>query len=115
VRIQVNGQREGNNNYQIEGISATDYNIGELATTPVPSPDALEEFKVQTSMYDASEGRNGGGSINAILKSGSNEWHFDIFEFFRNDVMPMNTSSKRRGSRELQLSKTFLVVAREDP
>jgi len=90
VRIQVNGQREGNNNYQIEGISAADYNIGELATTPVPSPDALEEFKVQTSMYDASEGRNGGGSINAILKSGTNNWHFDIFEFFRNDVLNAN-------------------------
>jgi hypothetical protein len=90
VRIQVNGQREGNNNYQIEGISATDYNIGELATTPVPSPDALEEFKVQTSMYDATEGRNGGGSINAILRSGSPDFHFDIFEFFRNDVLNAN-------------------------
>jgi hypothetical protein len=90
VRIQVNGQREGNNNYQIEGISATDYNIGELATTPVPSPDALEEFKVQTSLYDASQGRNGGGSINAILKSGTPDYHFDIFEFFRNDDLDAN-------------------------
>jgi Carboxypeptidase regulatory-like domain len=90
VRIQVNGQREGNNNYQIEGISATDYNIGELATTPVPSPDALQEFKVQTSLYDASQGRNGGGSINAILKSGTPAYHFDIFEFFRNDDLDAN-------------------------
>src|SRR5579871_615336 len=90
VRIQVNGQREGNNNYQIEGISANDYNIGELATTPVPSPDALEEFKVETSMYDATEGRNGGGSINAILKSGSTKFHFDVFEFFRNTVLNAN-------------------------
>ena len=90
VRIQVNGQREANNNYQIEGISANDYNIGELTATPVPSPDALEEFKVQTSMYDASEGRNGGGSINAILKSGTSNWHFDLFEFFRNTVLDAN-------------------------
>src|SRR2546425_3375460 len=90
VRIEVNGQREGNNNYQIEGISATDYNIAELTTSPVPSPEALQEFKVQTSLYDATEGRNGGGSINAILRSGTSKFHFDIFEFFRNDKLNAN-------------------------
>ena len=48
VRIFVNGQREDNNNYLIEGISATDYNVAELTTTPLPNPDVIEEFKVQT-------------------------------------------------------------------
>jgi hypothetical protein len=43
VRIQVNGQREDNNNYLIEGISATDYNVAELTNTPLPSPDVVEE------------------------------------------------------------------------
>ena len=62
VRIDVNGQREDNNNYLIEGISATDYNVAELTTTPLPNPDVVEEFKVQTSLYDATQGRNGGGN-----------------------------------------------------
>src|SRR5579864_1504013 len=90
VRIEVNGQREDNNNYLIEGISATDYNVAELNTTPLPNPDVVQEFKVQTSLYDASQGRNGGGNINAILKSGTNTFHGDVYEFFRNTVFDAN-------------------------
>ena len=90
VRIEVNGQREDNNNYLIEGISATDYNVAELNTTPLPNPDVVQEFKVQTSLYDASQGRNGGGNINAILKSGTNAFHGDAYEFFRNTVLDAN-------------------------
>ncbi len=90
VRIQVNGQREDNNNYLIEGISATDYNVAELTNTPLPNPDVVQEFKVQTSLYDASQGRNGGGNINAILKSGTNQIHGDAYEFFRNTALDAN-------------------------
>src|SRR5208282_6405492 len=90
VRIQVNGQREDNNNYLIEGITATDYNVAELTNTPLPSPDVTQEFKVQTSLYDASQGRNGGGNINAVLKSGTKQFHGDAYEFFRNDALNAN-------------------------
>ena len=90
VRIQVNGQREDNNNYLIEGVSVTDYNVAELTNTPLPNPDVVHEFKVQTSLYDASQGRNGGGNINAILKSGTNQFHGDVYEFFRNTVLDAN-------------------------
>lgn len=90
VRIEVNGQREDNNNYLIEGISVTDYNVAELTNTPLPNPDVVAEFKVQTSLYDASQGRNGGGNINAILKSGTNTLHGDAYEFFRNTVLDAN-------------------------
>lgn len=90
TRIDVNGQREDNNNYQIEGITASDYNVAELTNTPLPSPDVVEEFKVQTSLYDATQGRNGGGNINAVLKSGTNQLHGDVFEFFRNDDLNAN-------------------------
>ncbi len=90
VRINVNGQREDNNNYLIEGVSATDYNVAELANTPLPNPDVIQEFKVQTSLYDASQGRNGGGNINAVLKSGSRTFHGDAYEFFRNDHLDAN-------------------------
>src|SRR5947209_13440711 len=90
VRIIVNGQREDNNNYLIEGISATDYNVAQATYVPLPNPDVLQEFKVQTSLYDASQGRNGGGNVNAILKSGTRELHGDAYEFFRNDVLNAN-------------------------
>ena len=90
VRIEVNGQREDNNNYLIEGISVTDYNVAELTNTPLPNPDVVQEFKVQTSLYDASQGRNGGGNINAILKSGTNTLHGEAYEFFRNTVLDAN-------------------------
>ena len=90
TRIDVNGQREDNNNYQIDGITASDYNVAELTNTPLPSPDVVQEFKVQTSLYDASQGRNGGGNINAVLKSGTNQIHGDVFEFFRNDDLNAN-------------------------
>ena len=90
ARPIVNGQREDNNNYLIEGISATDYNVAELTNTPLPNPDVIQEFKVQTSLYDASQGRNGGGNINAILKSGTKQFHGDVYEFFRNDVLNAN-------------------------
>jgi len=90
VSINVNGGRDDNNNYQIEGVGANDYTIGELNNTPLPSPDAIQEFKVSTSLYDATQGRNGGGNIDAILKSGTQKYHFDLFEFFRNTVLNAN-------------------------
>jgi len=90
VRMFVNGQREDNNNYLIEGISATDYNVAQETNVPLPNTDVIEEFKVQTSLYDASQGRNGGGNVNAILKSGTKTFHGDAYEFFRNDVLNAN-------------------------
>ena len=90
VKLFVNGQREDNNNFLIEGISATDYNVAQATYIPLPNPDVIQEFKVQTSLYDASQGRNGGGNVNAILKSGSREYHGDLYEFFRNDVLNAN-------------------------
>jgi hypothetical protein len=90
VRIEVNGQREDNNNYLIDGITATDYNVAELTNTPLPSPDAIGEFRVQTSLYDATQGRNGGGNINAILKTGTLQFHGSAFEFLRNTALDAN-------------------------
>jgi carboxypeptidase family protein len=90
VKLFVNGQREDNNNFLIEGISATDYNVAQASYVPLPNPDVIQEFKVQTSLYDASQGRNGGGNVNAILKSGTREFHGDAYEYFRNDVLNAN-------------------------
>lgn len=90
VFIHVNGGREDNNNYLIDGISVADYSFGELTYTPLPNPDAIQEFKVSTSLYDATQGRNGGGNINATLKSGTANYHFDGWEYFRNTVLDAN-------------------------
>ena len=90
VFIHVNGGREDNNNYLIDGITVADYAFGELTYTPLPNPDSIEEFKVSTSLYDATQGRNGGGNINAILKSGTSNYHFDAWEYFRNTVLDAN-------------------------
>jgi hypothetical protein len=67
VTINVNGQRPVNNNYQLEGINANDINLPILDNVPLPNPGTLREFKTQTSLYDASQGRNGGGYIQVSL------------------------------------------------
>ena len=90
VYIHVNGGREDNNNYLIEGISVADYSFGELTYTPLPNPDSIQEFKVSTSLYDATQGRNGGGNINATLKTGTANFHGDLWEYFRNTKLDAN-------------------------
>ena len=90
VYIHVNGGREDNNNYLIDGISVADFAFGELTYTPLPNPDSIEEFKVSTSLYDATQGRNGGGNINATLKSGTASFHGSAWEYFRNTVLDAN-------------------------
>ena len=57
------------------------------ANLPFPFPDALQEFKVETSALDAGKGVHAGASINAATKSGTNEFHGDIFEFLRNNAL----------------------------
>lgn len=108
VGIHVNGQRDDNNNYLLDGISVTDLRNSELFNTPLPSPDAVQEFKVQTSLYDATEGRNGGGNINAVLKSGSPHWHGSAFEFFRNDVLNANEYFQKRDGQPRPVVKQNL-------
>jgi len=90
VTINVNGQRPVNNNVTLEGINTNDVNLPQLDNVPLPNRYGIEEFKAQTSLYDASQGRNGGGNIQANLKSGTNGYHGSAWEFFRNDVLNAN-------------------------
>ncbi|MBD0325000.1 MAG: carboxypeptidase regulatory-like domain-containing protein [Pyrinomonadaceae bacterium] len=105
VTINVNGQRPSNNNYQLEGINANDINLPVLDNVPLPNPQTVREFKTQTSLYDASQGRNGGGNIQVALKSGSNEFHGDVFEFFRNEKLNANDFFFNRGGRPRPVSR----------
>jgi hypothetical protein len=79
--ITVNGSRESDNYYSIDGISANDrfYN----SPTVLPSVDAIQEFKVQSSSYAAEAGGQGGANINLSIKSGTDQLHGSVFEFFR--------------------------------
>jgi carboxypeptidase family protein/TonB-dependent receptor-like protein len=83
--FSVNGAREDANNFLLDGV----YNIDpKLNTFGVrPSVDAIREFEMLTSTYDASFGRNPGAQINVILKSGSNDFHGSLFEFHRNAAL----------------------------
>ena len=80
--FSVNGAREDANNFLLDGV----YNIDpKLNTFGVrPSVDAIREFEMLTSTYDASFGRNPGAQVNVILNSGSNDFHGSAFEFHRN-------------------------------
>ena len=104
VTINVNGQRPTNNNYQLEGINANDFNLPILDNVPLPNPDTVAEFKTQTSLYDASQGRNGGGNIEVNLKSGTDKYRGDAYEFFRDRSLNANDFFlNREGQRKPQL------------
>lgn len=90
VSITVNGQRPANNNYQLEGINANDVNLPILDNVPLPNPNTIVEFKAQTSLYDASQGRNGGGNMQVNLKSGTNSYHGDVYGFYRDAALNAN-------------------------
>jgi hypothetical protein len=80
--ISVNGAREQSNSFLLDGVDNNDPYINQYVA--LPSVDAIQEFKVQSSDYSAEFGRGGGAQVNVILKSGSNEFHGGVFEFFRN-------------------------------
>ena len=67
--ITVNGQRTTSNNVRINGIDANSVGTNSTPNIAVPATDSLQEFIVQTSLYDASQGRNAGGNVEAITKS----------------------------------------------
>jgi len=86
----VNGQRSLSNNVIINGVDANSIGTGSTPNLAVPSIDSLQEFIVQTSMYDASMGRNAGGVVAAVTKSGTDNFHGDLYEFLRNTVLDGN-------------------------
>jgi len=90
VAVYVNGQRALSNNMIINGVDANSIGTGENPNLSVPSMDSLQEFIVQTSMYDASAGRNAGGNVAAVTKSGTNSFHGDAYEFLRNTALDAN-------------------------
>ncbi len=88
--IYVNGNRATSNSVVINGADANSIGTGSLPNLAIPATDSLQEFIVQTSQYDASQGRDSGGIVAAVTKSGTNDFHGNVYEFFRNTVLNAN-------------------------
>jgi hypothetical protein len=113
--MSVNGANPEKNNFQMDGVSINnaagnnEANDNGLYTgIAVPNPDAIQEFKIQTSTYDASYGRNPGANVNVVTKGGSNEFHGSLFEFFRNEALNANDFFYNRSRAPNQPGKQVL-------
>jgi hypothetical protein len=100
VQMTISGSRPTQNNYRIDGISVNDYTNGgpgsvEGSTLGV---DAVQEFSVLTSNYSAEYGRTSGGVVNALTKSGTNQFHGDVYEFLRNSALDARNYFDQPGS-----------------
>ncbi len=92
----VNGNREQTNNYTIDGVDMNE-TIDNLVAYQ-PSPDALAEISVETNNYAADTGNVAGAVISNVIKSGTNSFHGNAFEFYRNSSMDANSWSNNRSS-----------------
>jgi hypothetical protein len=86
--VSVNGGRGRANNFSVNGGDANDQFVN--LPTVQPSPDSIAEFRVLTNTFDAEYGRNSGSVVNVITKSGTNDWHGNLYEFFRNTKLNAN-------------------------
>jgi hypothetical protein len=95
------GTNFAENNYQMDGvginnIGGSGYFTGGVA---IPNPDTIAEFKVQTSQYDASYGRNAGANVNVVTKTGTNQFHGSLWEFFRNEALNANDYFRKQADQ----------------
>jgi hypothetical protein len=99
TQLTISGSRPEQNNYRIDGISVSDYSNGGPGSVLGSSlgVDAIQEFSVLSHNYSAEYGRTSGGVINAITRSGTNNFHGDVFEFLRNDALDAATSVENAG------------------
>ena len=113
LNISVNGARSTQNNYQLNGVDANNIRNNNSQRIAVPAPETIQEFKVQTSLYDATFGRSGGGNIQAITRSGANNFHGAAYEYFRDAALNANNPFlKAAGVKPRSESAMFLRLAR---
>lgn len=99
--ISVNGSRPSTNEVLIDGVS----NLSRASSVAyVPPVEATDEFRVQTTNYDAQYGWTTGGVVNIITKGGGNEWHGSLFEFLQNTKLNANTFNNNRNGVRRQSS-----------
>ena len=114
--FSANGLRPSQNNYLIDGIDNNSNNVDFLNGTNyviLPPVDAIQEFKVQTADFSAELGRSAGAVLNATIKSGTNNIHGTVWEFFRNDKLDAadyfenNTGQPKGKLRQNQFGASF--------
>ena len=99
VDISVDGQRTSNNSVTVEGISVNDFNLAHFDYLPIPNPESIQEFKIATSLYDASLGSKGGGALALVLKSGTSGLHWGAWWYNRNDDYNANDWFRNAGNQ----------------
>jgi hypothetical protein len=107
VVIQVGGGMNGGLNYMLDGGTHGDPENN--LSLPLPFPDALQEFKVETSGLAAQYGHHAAGTVNAVTKSGTNAFHGDVFEFLRNGALNAQNfyATSKDGLKRNQFGGTF--------
>jgi len=94
--VSDNGAKTTANNFQFNGIDANNISRNSAsgfdpeAGIAIPAPDTILQFKVQTGSYDAAYGRSAGANVDLVSKAGSNQFHGNLWEFFRNDALNAN-------------------------
>jgi hypothetical protein len=96
TEIFSNGNREGSNDFLYDGIDNNDRLT--LSIVLRPGVEAIREFKVQTNLYSADQGRNSGAVVDVVTKSGTNQVHGSAFEFLRNSAMDARSFFNRAGT-----------------
>ncbi|HZB88364.1 MAG TPA: carboxypeptidase-like regulatory domain-containing protein [Terracidiphilus sp.] len=93
----VNGQDDTLNNYTIDGIDDNERIIGTIGVRPVV--EAINEITVQTNNYTAEVGRTAGGVVSVITQEGGNQFHGQVYEFFRNDIFDARNVLQTTGDK----------------
>jgi hypothetical protein len=90
--IMAQGATAVDNNFEMNGLSVNDMQSSMFysAGIPVPNPDTIQEFKVQTTLYDATTGRDAGADVDLITKGGTNDYHASAWEYLRNEDLNAN-------------------------
>jgi hypothetical protein len=97
--VSIGGNRPNANYFLLDGATNTDPTFNTLNFSP--SPDAVQEFKVQTGSYAAEMGGAGGGQINIVTRTGTNQYHGTGYEFLRNGALDANTFNEMGDSKHL--------------
>ena len=90
--VSVAGASGMDNNFQLNGVNVDDFQESGAFSggVPIPNPDTIREFKVQTAAYDASYGRDAGANVNVVTRTGQNTFHGSAFEYLRNEDLNAN-------------------------
>jgi len=97
INFSINGSRPTQNAWNVDGADNVDRGAN-LTLLAYPSVDSIAEFSVQRSNYNAEFGRSSSGQVNVITSAGTNQFHGDLYEFFRNDVLDANTYLNNRNN-----------------